>query len=99
MSKIYYRAIAWIIPLSWVFMVWTLITFIIGGLQTNGEIMWDLISWGTYVVVFGGLEFLAFYLAPRVVTFYKWDAQSWWNYNADDVPDTWPSQLGEFVDY
>ena len=32
-QKIYYRAIAWIIPISWVLMVWSLIAFIIGGSQ------------------------------------------------------------------
>ena len=46
----------------------------------------------------GGLETLGWYLAPRVVMFYKWKDQAWWNFQSDDL-DTWPKQLGEFVDY
>ena len=98
MQKIYYRAIAWIIPLSWVFLLWILIAFIVGATQTWGSTA--SIGFGIgMLVTYGGLEALAWYLAPRVVKFYKWDQQDWWNYNKDEPLDTWPKQLGDFVEY
>ena len=94
-QKVYYRAIAWIIPLSWVFALWALLAFIIGGTQEPwGDIGTNLGFGFGFMVVLGGLEALAWFLGPRVVKFYKWDQQSWWNY---DGPDTWPDQLGDFV--
>lgn len=99
MSKIYYRAIAWIIPISWILALWVFIAFLVGGLSTGGEIGPDMgYSFG-YWVWTAGFEALAWFLAPRVVKFYKWDQQPWWNYDEDDVPATWPYQLGDFVDY
>ena len=51
------------------------------------------------LITYGGLEALAWWLAkPRVVKFYKWDEQSWWNFKADDL-ETWPKQLVEFEQY
>ena len=31
MQKIYYRSIAWMIPISWIFCLWVMIAFIVGG--------------------------------------------------------------------
>ena len=36
MQKIYFRVIAWFIPASWIFAFWSLIAFIIGGVQHGG---------------------------------------------------------------
>ena len=98
-QRIYYRAMAWGTGLSWLFFLWSLIAFIVGGTQYRGE--WaGLGYWFGFAVFVGGCQFLGFYwLAPRVVKFYKFDQQDWWNYNKDEVPDVWPKQLGEFVDY
>ena len=99
LQKIYYRAIAWVIPLSWVFALWMFIAFMVGGTQYGGNIGYDVgYSLGFWIVL-GGLEALAWYLAPGVVKFYKWDQQDWWNYNREDAPDNWPKQLGDFVEY
>ena len=99
-QKWYYRAIAWGIPFSWLFALWTMIAFIVGGVQKKGKIGWNLfygfLNWG----VLAGLEFLAWWLVKgRAVKFYRWDEQDWWNYKEDDAPEIWPSQLGDFVDY
>merc|ERR1712110_985282 len=106
MQKIYYRAIAWGIPLSWVLALWAGIALLVGGSQyphmVSGvtEYNYNDIGYAIgYMVVLAGLEALAYYLAPGNVKFYKWDQQEWWNYNEEDAPDNWPSQLGDFVDY
>ena len=38
MQKIYYRFIAWMIPSTWLFAFWSLLAFIIGGVQEGGEV-------------------------------------------------------------
>ena len=93
-QKMYYRAIAWVIPISWVLALWEFIAFLVGGTQLYGDIGMSMVYAFVWWVLLGGLEALAWYLAPRVVKFYKWDQQDWWNY---DGVDTWPEQLGEFV--
>ena len=93
-QKMYYRAIAWVIPISWVLALWEFIAFLIGGTQLGGDIGMDMVYAFVWWVLLGGLEGLAWYLAPRTVKFYKWDQQDWWNY---DGVDTWPEQLGDFV--
>ena len=100
-QKIYYRAIAWGIPLSWVLALWAGIALLVGGSQFPNVTYnyWDIGHAVGYMALLAGLEVLAWYLAPGNVKFYKWDQQEWWNYNAEDVPDVWPSQLGDFVDY
>lgn len=99
-QKLYYRAIAWIIPISWVLALWAFIAFMVGGTQVGGNIGHDFGYIFGFWIVLAGFEALGLvWLAPRVVKFYKWDQQDWWNYNKDDVPNVWPSQLGEFVDY
>ena len=98
-QKIYYRTIAGGIPLTWVLALWTLIAFIVGGTQVGGNIGVDIGYGLGWWVLMGGLEALAWYLAPGTVKFYKWDQQTWWNYDSDDVPAVWPSQLGDFIDY
>ena len=95
-QRLYYRAIAWAVPLSWVFAVWALIAFIVGGLQEYGDLGMNLIWWIVYAILMGGGQTLAWWLAPSAVKFYKWDQQSWWNYNNDQVPDTWPDQLADW---
>ena len=72
-QKIYYRAIAWGIPISWVLALWILIAFIVGGTQVGGSIGVDLGYGFGWWVLLGGLEALAWYLAPGNVKFYKWD--------------------------
>ena len=76
-----------------------MIAFIVGGTQTSGlighDIAYGLLMWAIVVA----LEALAWFLAPRVVKFYRWDRQEWWNYNEGSVPEVWPKQLGDFVDY
>ena len=99
LQKIYYRAIAWVIPLSWVWSLWIFIALLVGGSQYGGNMGRDVgTAFGFWIVV-AGMEALAWFVAPRATKFYKWAEQDWWNYNKDDVPKTWPSQLGDFVDY
>ena len=99
-QKIYYRAIAWIIPVTWVLLLWVFIALMVGGTQTGGDIYVNLGYGFGMLIVYGGLEALAWYLASSgLVKFYRWDEQEWWNWNSEDSPSNWPSQLGEFVDY
>ena len=103
-QKIYYRAIAWIIPLSWLFTFMMLIAFIVGGTQgyTNllggygtGNIGPDIgIAFG-FIIWIGGLQALAWWFAGEgVVEYYRWNEQPWWNYTSEGAPDNWPDQLG-----
>ena len=97
-QKIYYRAIAWCTGFSWLFAVWYMIAFIVGSAQEKNG--WGILYWLLNWIFLGGLQTLAwFVLQGRAVKFYKWDQQEWWNYDPEDVPGTWPKQLGEFVDY
>ena len=107
MSKLYFRAIAWIIPVSWLHCLYVMGAAIaaaydardvaeeLGGPRVGSNIIYAF-SWWTFM---GAFECLAWFLAPRVVKFYKWDEQSWWNFNNDDVPGVLPSQLGDFIEY
>ena len=108
MQKIYYRAIAWGIPLSWLFALWFFIAFIVGGTQDywyNGyhyigdvgpSIGYAIGFW----IVFAGLEILGWWITKGgVVKYYRWDEQSWWNYDPEESADQWPKQLGDWVDY
>merc|ERR1712060_1025227 len=94
MQKIYYRMIAWLIPASWTFLA-----FLIGGTQRWGHLGHNM---GWFFVYLGGLavgEGLARWIAPDVVKFYRWDEQTWWNYNKEETPRNWPEQLWDFEDY
>ena len=109
MSKYYYRAIAWGIPLTWLFWGMATLGFFIGsyqkrrwpgGWEYDGEPSMNFAYWLLLTLWVGGLEVLAWWLTmDKAVRFYKWNEQSWWNYNKDDAPENWPKQLGEFVDY
>ena len=95
MSKIYYRAIAWIIPISWIFALWVFLAFLIGGLQFGGDIGPDMGYAFGYWIWTAGFRALAWFVAPRATKFYRWQEQDWWTYNKDEVPETWPSQLAD----
>jgi len=99
MQKIYYRVIAWFIPASWIFGFWALLAAIIGGAQTNGKVGTNLGWWFLYIVGVAGCQALAWWQAPSMIKFYRWDSQEWWNYTKEDAPKNWPSQLGDFIDY
>jgi len=99
MQKIYYRVIAWFIPASWIFAFWSLLAFIIGGAQKGGKFGQNIGYWFLYVIFVAGGQALAWWQAPSMVKFYRWDSQEWWNYTKEDAPKNWPSQLGDFIDY
>ena len=99
MQKIYYRFIAWIIPASWVFSFWGFLAFLIGGLQEYGKIGKNMLHFFIYALVLMGGEMIAWWLAPKMVKFYRLDEQPWWNYNKEDSPQNWPEQLGDFASY
>ena len=73
MQKIYYRFIAWMIPLSWVAAVWALIAFIVGGVQEGGEIGKNIGAWFLYAGLMFGFEMVAYSQAPKAIKFYRWD--------------------------
>ena len=99
MQKLYYRVIAWMIPASWIFAFWAFLAFIIGGAQTGGKVGRNIGYWFLSTIMLAGSEALAWWQAPDMIKFYRWDAQEWWNYTKEDAPQNWPSQLGDFVDY
>ena len=100
MQKLYYRSLAWLIPISWVFVLWVFIAFMIGGTQTGGDIYGNMGYGFGMMIFYGGFEVLAWWIAKTgLVKFYRWDEQEWWNWNSEDSPQNWPSQLGDFVDY
>ena len=95
-QRLYYRGIAWATIISWIFGAWATIAFIIGGLQDGGRIGWSVFYAIIYLGCMAGLEWLAYWFAPRAVKFYKWNEQPWWNYNSEDAPDNWPDQLADW---
>ena len=100
MQKIYYRAIAWIIPISWFFGFWALIAFIIGGTQWGGKIGEDIGYWFAYVIPEGCFQALAWWLATSGgIKYYRWKEQEWWDYDAKDRPNNWPDQLADWHEY
>ena len=80
MQKLYYRTIAWFIPASWVFAFWAFLAFIIGGAQDGGKVGKNIGYWFLFMTFLGGSEALAWWQAPDMVKFYRWDSQEWWNY-------------------
>ena len=44
------------------------------------------------------VEFGAWGLRNKVVKFYRWDQQQWWNYDPADAPGNFPAQLGDYYD-
>ena len=104
MQKLYYRAIAWIIPISWLLLFMQLIGFIVGGTQSGVDVLGNGVTFGKnlgpdigyaigFLIVIGGLEAVAWYLANGTIKFYKWDKQEWWTEDAEQ-PENWPDQLG-----
>jgi hypothetical protein len=86
MQKLYYRVIAWMIPASWIFAFWSLLAFIIGGSQDGGKFGKDIGYWFLTTIMLAGSEALAWWQAPDMIKFYRWDAQEWWNYTKEDSP-------------
>ena len=99
MQKLYFRVIAWIIPASWIFAFWTLIAFIVGGVQNGGNAGHNILYWFIYVIGFGAAETLAWWQAPSLVKFYRWSEQEWWNYTKDESPQNWPNQMAGFINF
>ena len=119
MQKVYYRFIAWLIPMSWVLAVWIMVAAIWAA-STQTELwkfyeanwknmssdsvlrkaylkpLWMFLIWVGFTGLF---EFVAWYMREKVVNFYRWNDQEWWNYDPADAPGNFPAQLGEFVDY
>ena len=103
-QKIYYRAIAWIIPITWLLAFMMLIAFIVGGTQGWTTLLgnygtgWIGLDIGVaigFLIWIGGLEALAWWFAGEgVVKYYRWEEQAWWNYTTEGAPDNWPDQLG-----
>ena len=77
MYKLYFRAIERFIPVTWIFAIWALIAFIIGGTQDFGKIGKDIGYWFLTMIFLVGSEFLAYWFAPNMVKFYRWDPQEY----------------------
>merc|ERR1739844_247590 len=84
---------------SWVFALWVFIAMLVGGSQVGGDMGRDIGIAFLFWVLVAGCEGLAWFLAPRATKFYKWSEEDWWNYDGEEVPKVWPSQLGDFVAY
>ena len=97
MQLIYYRAITWMIPIGWTMLFAQLICLIIGGAMNSGHSFGVDIGLALMEILFSGLyDGLAYFYAPKNVEYYRWDEQDWWNYEPDEAPENWPSQLGDF---
>ena len=100
-QRIYYRAIAWVIPFSWLFGFIAGWLFLFGGDQHWKYNGLDVMYWLFYCAILLGLEFLGYWLIRSgAKKYYRWEEQSWWNFKqTNEYNDTWPKQLGNFVDY
>ena len=94
-QKMYYRFIAWMIPASWFFGLWIFLAFLIGGAQDGGSIGKNALYATLFWVIEGGMEMIAWFLAKGNVLYYKWNEKDWWNYNPEESPGNWPSQMFE----
>ena len=95
-QKIYYRAIAWIIPISWLLTFMMLTAFIVGGSQFAGYGYYgaDIGYAFGFLIFIGGLEALAWWLAGAgAIKYYRWEEQPWWTSDPAD-PNQWIDQLG-----
>ena len=55
------------------------VMFLVGGILDNND-WWDLIWPLIYDVLFFGLNAITYYLLiPKMVAFYRWREQEWWN--------------------
>ena len=117
MQKIYYRSIAWIVPLSWIHLFILLVASIWAAASKSDPYKEAVALLSPYDVKFtspvekflvlffmylGGIflvEFGAYWMREKIVAFYKWEEQDWWNYSPQEAPGNFPAQLGDFVDY
>ena len=65
----------------------------------GGKVGQNILYWFIYALFLAGGEALAWWQAPSMVQFYRWDSQEWWNYTKEDAAKNWPSQLGDFISY
>ena len=84
-QKFYFRAIAWSIPLSWVISLWVFVAFLIGVTETKGNFATNSATTLIYLVFMAGFEAIAWWKAPDVVSYYKWNEQDWWNYSSEET--------------
>ena len=89
-QKMYYRFIAWMIPVSWFFALWVMIAMLIGGSQDGGSVGRNALHATLFWVITGGMEMIAWFLAKGNVLYYKWNEKDWWNYNPEESPGNWP---------
>ena len=117
MQKIYYRTIAWSIPLSWVYLAAVLVVSIMAAIgksdpynaaissgkpfaaKFSGFVQNFLVLFSTYLGGMFLVQFGAYWMREKVVAFYRWEEQDWWNYQPVESPRNFPAQLGDFVDY
>ena len=117
MQKVYFRFIAWLVPMSWLLAFWIMVAGIWATAEKTSSfkaLLDSLKAWNVgytnfaakfvggfflYLVGPGLIEFGAWWMREKVVSFYRWNEQDWWNYDASEAPKNFPAQLGEFVDY
>ena len=117
MQKLYYRSIAWSIPLSWLFLFTLLIVSIVAiaeksdpykaalaavsqfGAKFTSPVEKFLVLFFMYLGGMFLVQFGAYWMREKIVAFYRWEEQDWWNYQPEEAPGNFPAQLGDFVDY
>ena len=85
-QKIYYRTIAWVVPISWGFALWIMLAFLIGGSQEGASLGQNFVHGLVWWLMLGGFQMIAWFIAPYVVKYYRWDEQPWWNYSREESP-------------
>merc|ERR1712014_522239 len=102
---VYYRFIAWLIPLTWILALWALIASIwAASTKTNmyktSEAALTSVGDTKVIKVYlkplritliwlgltGTMEWVAWEISEKVVGFYRWSDQEWWNYDPADAP-------------
>ena len=85
-QKYFFQSMIWLTLISWVNTAWINIAFLIGGLIEGGNwsnlvfpLAYDVLTIAWQLVIFYG-----FY--PRLIKYYRWDEQPWWN-GDDDSSD------------
>ena len=73
-----------------------MLAFLIGGSQEGGSVGTNFVDGLVFWLLLGGCQMIAWFLAPKVVKYYRWDEQEWWNYSREESPQNWPDQMGSW---
>ena len=83
-QRYFFQSMIWLTLISWLNTAWINIAMLVGGLTEGGNwanltfaLVYDVFTFAWQAVIY-----FAFY--PKLIKYYKWDEQAWWNGPEDE---------------